>query len=171
MTETHHRVKNNLQIIAAMIEMQALEYKVDQAIPLEEFERLKSYVCTLAIVHDLLTKSLKETEDEQRISTKAVLDKLVPMLQQTAWKQTVRFEIADVEIASKQCISLALVLNELVSNALKHGKNSAEVSFSVQDGQAVLEVCDDGRAFQQILIRSPRLTPAWNWSRAWCVPI
>ncbi len=147
MTETHHRVKNNLQIVAAMIEMQTLEHKGSRTVPLEEFERLKSHVSTLAIVHDLLTQSLKETEDAQRISIKAVLDRLLPMLQQTAWKQTVRFEIEEVEIPSKQCVSLALVINELVTNALKHGKGAAEVTFAVQDEQAVLEVCDDGPGF------------------------
>lgn len=149
MTETHHRVKNNLQIIAAMIEMQAVEHEGEQAIPLEEFSRLKSHVCALAMVHDLLTSSVKETETTQHISIKAVLDRLLPMLQQIAWKQTVRFAIADAPVLSKQCISLALVLNELVSNALKHGRSEAEVTFAVHGQEAVLEVCDDGPGFPQ----------------------
>jgi two-component sensor histidine kinase len=76
-----------------------------------------------------------------------VLDRLLPMLKETAWKREVRFEIADAELPSKQCVSLALVLNELVSNALKHGRSAAEVTFSVQDQQAILEVCDDGPGF------------------------
>ena len=147
MTETHHRVKNNLQIIAAMIEMQSLEHKESNTIPLEEFTRLKSHVCTLAIVHDLLTKSLKETEDTQLISVKSVLEQLLPMLQQTAGNRTVHFEIADAPLPSKQCISLALVLNELVSNALKHGKGAVQVTFAAQEGRALLEVCDDGPGF------------------------
>src|SRR5579884_314012 len=149
MTETHHRVKNNLQIISAMIEMQAADHEIEKAVSLEEYARLKSHVCTLAIVHDLLTKGIKESEDAQRVSIKAVLEHLLPMLQQTAWKQTVRFEIDDAELLSKQCISLALILNELVSNALKHGKSAAEVTFRVQGRQAVLEVCDDGPGFPE----------------------
>jgi PAS domain S-box-containing protein len=149
MKETHHRVKNNLQIIAALIEMQAQEHEKNRAVPLEEFDRLKSHVCTLAIVHDLLTKNLRETEDAQRISTKDVLVRLLPMLQQTAWKQTVRFEIADAELPSKQCVSLALVITELVSNALKHGKSDTEVTFAVQGRRAILAVCDDGPGFPE----------------------
>jgi PAS domain S-box-containing protein len=149
MTETHHRVKNNLQVIAAMIDMQALDHRAEQAIPIEEFDRLKSHIGTLAIVHDLLTHSIKEAEESQFISTKAVLDRLLPMLQQTAWKRTVRFEIADTEVPSKQCVSLALVLNELVSNSIKHGKSETEVTFAVQGGQASLEVCDDGPGFPE----------------------
>lgn len=146
-TETHHRVKNNLQVVSAMIEMQAMEHEEDQAVPLEVFHRLKAHVRTLAIVHDLLTASTKEDAAGQRVSTSAVLEKLLPMLQNTAWKRTVRYDIADVSIPSKQCVALALVLNELVTNALKHGRSEADVSFTAADGQAVLEVSDDGPGF------------------------
>src|SRR5262249_10948495 len=140
---------NNLQLVSAMIDLLALEHQEEKAVPLEEFARLKSHVRTLAIVHDLLTKGIQESEEAQYISVKTVLDKLLPMLQQTAWQQTVRFEIADVEIPSKQCVSLSLVLNELVSNALKHGQGEVEVTFSVQDRQAILEVRDDGPGFPE----------------------
>jgi len=53
----------------------------------------------------------------------------------------------DAEIPSKQCVSLALVINELVSNALKHGKTAADVNLSVDGQDVVLEVCDDGPGF------------------------
>ena len=147
MKETHHRVKNNLQVISAMIEMQVLEHEGEPSIPLEEFTRLKAHVHTLSIVHDLLTQNVKEEEDAQRVSTRAVLERLLPMLQRTAWKQTVRFAIAEVDLTSRQCIALALVLNELVSNALKHGMQEAEVGFAVSGEEGVLTVHDDGIGF------------------------
>ena len=131
MKETHHRVKNNLQVISAMIEMQLMEYQTGPSVPLEEFTRLQAHVHTLAIAHDLLTTTHKEEEADERISTRAILDKLLPVLQQTAWKQTVRYTVADVELTSKQCVALSLLINELVSNALKHGKSEAEVVFFV----------------------------------------
>ncbi|HLL78804.1 MAG TPA: PAS domain S-box protein, partial [Ktedonobacteraceae bacterium] len=147
MRETHHRVKNNLQVISAMIDMQVLEHSGAETIPLDEFVRLKTHVHTLSIVHDLLTSGIKEEEEEQRISTKAVLEKLLPGLQQTAWKQSVRYSIDEIELTSKQCIALALVLNELVSNALKHGRKQAEVYFTIGGLSATLAVTDDGDGF------------------------
>jgi PAS domain S-box-containing protein len=148
-TETHHRVKNNLQVISAMIEMLALEHKGESMVPLGDFSRIQSHVRTLAVVHDLLTASVKEDEDTQIISAKDVLERLLPMLQQTAWNKTVYYRIDDVLLPSKQCVSLALVINELVTNALKHGNTEAEVTFGSRGGEAELEVCDDGPGFPE----------------------
>ena len=147
MAETHHRVKNNLQVISAMIEMQMLEHKEEKTVPIEEYRQLKSHIYTLSIVHDLLTQGIKEDEDAQRVSLKAVLDRLLPMLEQTAWNKVVRYSIEEVRLTAKLCISLALILNELVTNALKHGKNEADVVFRVEETEAVLEVSDDGPGF------------------------
>ena len=147
MTETHHRVKNNLQVVSAMIEMQMQEYEEEKAVPLEQYRQLKAHIHTLAIVHDLLTKSVKEEEDAQRVSAKTVLDKLLPMLQQTAWNQSITYSVNEARLSSKQCIAVALILNELVSNALKHGDKQANVNFRVEGACAVLEVCDDGEGF------------------------
>ena len=147
MKETHHRVKNNLQVISAMIEMQMMEHQGEQTIPLEEFERLQAHVHTLAVTHDLLTNSHREEEADERISTRAVLERLLPMLQQTAWKQNVRYAVDDAELTSKQCVALSLLINELVSNALKHGRSEAEVHFTVDKNEAMLVVCDDGNGF------------------------
>ncbi len=147
MTETHHRVKNNLQVVSAMIEMQMQEYETENAVPLEQYRQLKAHIHTLAIVHDLLTKSVKEEEDAQRVQAKTVLDKLLPMLQQTAWNQLITYSVEEARLSSKQCIALSLVLNELVSNALKHGGKEANVNFCIEGEYAVLEVCDDGNGF------------------------
>jgi PAS domain S-box-containing protein len=149
MRETHHRVKNNLQVISAMIEMQMLEHRGEKSIPLEDYSQLKTHIHTLAIVHDLLSAGIKEMEDTQRVSVKAVLDKLLPMLQQTAWNKAVRYSIDDAGLTSKLCVSLTLILNELVTNALKHGKTETEVIFHSDGAKAQLEVSDDGPGFPE----------------------
>jgi PAS domain S-box-containing protein len=149
MRETHHRVKNNLQVISAMIEMQMLEYRGAKSVPLEDYSQLKTHIHTLAIVHDLLSLSIKEEEGTERVSVKEVLDQLFPMLQKTAWNKAVRYSIDDARLTSKLCVSLTLVLNELVTNALKHGKKEADVLFRLQGSEARLEVSDDGPGFPE----------------------
>lgn len=146
--ETHHRVKNNLQVVAAMIEMQVLDYQRKESVPLHELQRLLSHVHTLSLVHDLLTVSPR-TEETGRVSTRAMVDKLLSLLQRTAGKQSVHYRAEEIALSSKQCLALALVLNELVTNALKHGKDVGEVALWVENSRVNLTVSDDGAGFPQ----------------------
>jgi PAS domain S-box-containing protein len=145
MTETHHRVKNNLQIIAAMIDMQVLEG--EQTLPVTEFVRLSRQVRTLAMVHDLLTTQAKADKEAHSISASELLTKLFPLLQTTSGGRRIRVQLAEAQISARQGTSLALITNELISNALKHGIGDVEVTFQVHENSAILEVCDDGPGF------------------------
>lgn len=147
MTETHHRVKNNLQIIAALVDMQVGDGA--EMLPADEFRRLGAYVRTLATVHDLLTQETKKDAQGQALSVKEILEKLLPMMQQSAPNRPIRYRLEEARISTRQGASLALVVNELVSNALKHGRGAVEVELSVQEGKAILEICDDGPGFPE----------------------
>jgi two-component sensor histidine kinase len=145
MVETHHRVKNNLQVIAAMVDMRLMDG--GPTVPSDEIRRLGTYIHTMAAVHDILTQESKEKEAADTVSAKAVLDKLLPLMQQTAGERSLLYETDDTGVTPKQGTSLALLVNELVSNALKHGKGEILVRFSVRGPKAFLEVCDDGPGF------------------------
>jgi two-component sensor histidine kinase len=142
-------VKNNLQVILAMIEMQEIEHGSDRGAPLKQFARLKTHVKTLAIVHELLSPSCSEAEDLQFVSIREVLHRLLPLLREIAPHSglVLGFNIADISLPSKFCVSISLVVNELVANALKHARCAAAVNLSEQNGEIVLEVCDDGPGF------------------------
>jgi PAS domain S-box-containing protein len=145
MTETHHRVKNNLQIISAMVDMQLMNDQ--ETISAEEFRRLGSHVRTLAAVHDILTHESKETDPNQAISVKEVLEKLLPIHQQTAPRCRITARIDDVALPGRQGTSLALVVNELISNAIKHGKGQIEIVVGREADDILVSVCDDGPGF------------------------
>ena len=78
MTETHHRVKNNLQIIAAMLDMQTMDNPA--TIPTEAVKRLGSQVAALAAVHDLLTEEAKQDGEANSLNARQVLAKLIPLV-------------------------------------------------------------------------------------------
>ena len=145
MKETHHRVKNNLQIIAAMVDMQAME--ATDSIPVEEFRRLGTQIRTLAFVHDVLTKEVREEEQAQRISTRDVLTRLLPMFRQMAIPRRVSFAAEAAGVTARQGTSLALVLNEIFLNALKHGKGEVQIEFCVGEGMGRLDVRDEGPGY------------------------
>lgn len=143
--ETHHRVKNNLQVISAMIDMQANAH-ID-AVPVDELYRLGRQVRTLAAVHDLLTEQAKVGAPEETISARAVLEKLAGLLQQTTDGRRIQSDLEDAGLTSRQATSLALIVNELVSNALKHGHGDVAIALQAKDGLAEVTVTDDGPGF------------------------
>jgi len=145
MTETHHRVKNNLQHISALIEMQK---STDQGmVPMSELARLGTSVRALAVIHDILTQEAKAGSEQETLSAKTLLENLLALLQQTVGANRFAFTCEDAQLVGRQATSLALVTNELVSNALKHGKQSTNICFRVNNHKATLEVCDDGPGF------------------------
>jgi two-component sensor histidine kinase/DNA-binding response OmpR family regulator len=148
MTETHHRVKNNLQIIAAMLDMHLMEGSA--TIPTKDIHQLGIHVRALAAVHDLLTQESKAGDGQAHyISARALLHDLVPMLQATSAERTIEFDVAEARLTARQGTALALVVNELVSNGLKYGVGTIRIRFAVEGAQATLEVCDDGPGFPE----------------------
>lgn len=145
-TETHHRVKNNLQLISALIDMQ--RGADTETVPMSEFVRLGANVRALGVIHDVLTLESKTDSQEETLSVKTVLEKLLAMLQQTVGRgYHFTYSIGDLKLPGRKVTSLALITNELFSNALKHGRGSVEITFSVHDDLARLEVCDNGPGF------------------------
>jgi PAS domain S-box-containing protein len=147
MTETHHRVKNNLQLMSALIDMQRQGPR--DMVPISELLRLSQNIQALGVIHDILTQEAKEDGDAEFISSAAVLEKLLPILQQTLDGRQLRFTVDDVKLPGRKATSLALITNELVSNAVKHGRGEIEVAFRVRGNTATLEVCDDGPGFPE----------------------
>ncbi len=148
MTETHHRVKNNLQIVAAMLDMRLMDGM--PTIPTKDIHQLGMHVRALAAVHDLLTQESKEGDGQAHyISAHSLLHELIPMLQATSPDRTIEFDIAEVRLTARQGTSLALVVNELVSNALKYGVGIIRIRFQVEGERAALEVCDNGPGFPE----------------------
>jgi two-component sensor histidine kinase len=147
MTETHHRVKNNLQVIAAMVDMHVLD-DVD-SVPMDEMRRMGTHIRTLATVHDILTHQAKSDGEAVDVSTKELLGKLLSGISQAAEQYRIEYRIDDTRLPARQATSLALVVNELVSNALKHGKQDVRVRFVAADHEAVLTVEDDGPGFPE----------------------
>jgi two-component sensor histidine kinase len=147
MTETHHRVKNSLQIMSALVDMHILDNAV--SVPTASIRKLNMQVRALAAVHDILTKQSKSDDECEAISSKQLLGQLLQMLHEIAAPRSLTYTVIDAPLQGQQAISLALVLNELVLNALKHGRGAVEVSFRVHCGSAELEVLDNGRGFSE----------------------
>jgi two-component sensor histidine kinase len=142
--EIHHRVKNNLQTVAALLRLQARRLDSDPArAALEEAVRR---VGSIAIVHETLSQTLDEMVEFDEIADRvlAMVAEISPG--RVATRRTGKFGILTAETATP----LSMVLTELLQNALEHGFGPGEsgtVEVSVTRGRDLVTVAvqDDGR--------------------------
>jgi two-component sensor histidine kinase len=115
--EVHHRVKNNLQTVAALLRLQARRIKSDEGrAALQEAMRR---VATIALVHETLSEGLGETVDFDEVVERTVA--LAVELAGTGAKVGVRREGRFGQLRAQNATPLALVFTELVTNAVEHG--------------------------------------------------
>jgi len=145
--ETHHRVKNNLQIISAMLDMQAMQYET--VVPVEEITRLRQHVKALATIHDLLTHQARHDTEVYTLPVRAAFQKLIPMLQPMTGGRPITYSVDDLSLPIRQVTTLTILVNELVSNAVKHGSGKIEVGLVREEAHAVLEVTNEGPGLPQ----------------------
>jgi len=144
--EIHHRVKNNLQTVAALLRLQARRTaNVEARQALQESVRR---VASIAMVHETLSMSLDE-----RVDIDEVADKVLAMVAEVSGQESrviVRREGAFGTLAAELATPLVMVLTELVQNALEHAFEPGccgEVVLRAERSAGSLEVTvsDDGR--------------------------
>lgn len=141
--EVQHRVKNNLQMLLSMFSTASHNAQGDE---LKSFlESARGRLMAMSIVHDAMHHS--PTLESSR--TGGQLDRLVhSIVESLCPKVTLRMDIDDHEISNQKALPLALILNELVTNACKHALEddcgTIEVSFRRADEHYEMTVRDDG---------------------------
>ncbi len=115
--EIHHRVKNNLQISSSLLDMSSLRIHDQQAIDLITDARTKIH--TMALIHSQLYRS----ERFDQIEMESHIQELVSYLSEVyAEKKSITpvVEVSSIYLSIIQATPYTLVINELISNALKH---------------------------------------------------
>jgi len=145
--ETDHRVKNDLQAVAALLDLQVSRNV--ETVPVGKLMEIRRHISTLATIHDFLVNNTTEAIGAQLISSKLSLMKLMPMIQEIVGDQEIECEIDDTLLPIQQGLSLAVLINELIQNAVKHGGRKVSLNLKVSDNTATLEVLDDGPGFTE----------------------
>ena len=144
--EVHHRVKNNLQTIAAMLRMQARRTKEEEA--LVAINEAISRILSVAVIHEFLSH-----DERQAINIRDVCQRIINQSRQVTAAPGARLVFAvegpAMYLPSQQATACALVVNELIQNAVEHGfekKKHGHIHVRLSDGgdQVRLEVRDDG---------------------------
>ncbi|MBU1364773.1 MAG: PAS domain S-box protein [Gammaproteobacteria bacterium] len=150
LNEVHHRVKNNLQVITSLLNLQA-DFAADprlRAILAESCGRVKA----MALTHQLLY----ERKDFSRLDLGDYLDRLVQSIRSSYRAAGNRIGLrlmvpeAEVQIDLERAIPCGLLVNELVTNSFKHaftGERQGEIVIQIEEGKessVCVSVADNG---------------------------
>ncbi|MEZ5162423.1 MAG: sensor histidine kinase [Fimbriimonadaceae bacterium] len=146
MQEMHHRVKNNLQQVASLLRLQMRQshYKTLN----DALEDSLGRILAIASVHELLSR-----DDLDHVSVKHIAETLVNHQQQSFFLpgKKIGFSVQgdEVYLNTTQATQIALVLNELIQNAVEHGFKVSSIGtikilVENNDDDIVVWVSNDG---------------------------
>lgn len=148
LSEIHHRVKNNLQIISSLLDLQSIQMDDPRlrAILQNSMNRIQS----MALIH----QTLYQSKDFARVAFDEVLNTLVSNVSSSYGidESRIRLDIdaAPLQLSISTAIPAGLIVNELITNALKHafpGGRKGTLTVRLQpvgENEAELSVLDDG---------------------------
>ena len=159
--EIHHRVKNNMQVISSLVSLQSDTLDDPALRPL--FNDLSYRVRAMALVHEKLYQSKSLAEIDFAAYTRSLLNYLWHMQGDAAAAVRLTLDVQPVPISIEQAVPCGLIVNELVTNALKHAfcdRTDGELTVTLHadtDGQVCLGVRDNGVGLPVAWRQSPSL--------------
>jgi two-component sensor histidine kinase len=152
MKEIHHRVKNNLQIISSLLDLQSMMVKDDQAS--QAIKEGRNRVQSMALIHQNLYG--------EKGAIAIAVDEYINSLAQNLFSSyniqqgqiALKTDIEKMELDIDTVIPIGLMLNELISNSLKHAFEKGrsgwiELTLKREDGVLLLQVKDNGKGFPE----------------------
>jgi PAS domain S-box-containing protein len=149
--EIHHRVKNNLQIVSSMLNLQMDQ--ITDALALGLFKESQSRVRSIALFHEKLYQSKDLAHVDIAEYVKGLAMGLFATYGVNPDDVGLALEVEQVPLGIDAAIACGLIVNELVSNALKHAfpggrKGTVQVMLRGQGADVLVEVRDDGVGFR-----------------------
>ena len=146
--ETHHRVKNNLQIIASLLNLRKSGIK--DPVALSMIDQSRHRIELMASVYERVYQSKNLAHIDFADFLRRSVHDLVESMRQEHVQIDVRFALDEFRLNLQPAIYLGIVIHELVSNAMKHafrGRERGTIKIALHrgvDGGFALEVADDG---------------------------
>ncbi len=150
--EIHHRVKNNLQIISSLLSLQSRYIKDDETLKI--FKESQNRVMSLAMIHEKLYKSSNFVQIDFAEYVKDLVDKLFYTYKISQNNVQLSINIDNIFFNIETAIPCGLIINELVTNSLKHAfpmiaeekwkNNEIRINLHQVKGSFVLIVSDNG---------------------------
>jgi light-regulated signal transduction histidine kinase (bacteriophytochrome) len=146
MREVHHRVQNSLQLVTSMLQLQAGE--PGEPGVREQLELARDRVLSVAMLHRRLWRS----QDLQSINLETFFNELIEGLMSTwgeEWQGRVTLDAEPVRVPAHDALLIALIVSELLTNAVKHAYSGAAGPLGVgvreiDKGHIAITIADEG---------------------------
>ena len=155
LTEIHHRVKNNMQIVSSLLSLQSKDIEDERALSL--IKNCEDRIRSMSLVHEKLYLSEDLSSIDFHDYMKDLSARLFQVHRVDSRVLSFSSQIKDVSFNIETAIPLGLIINELISNALKHafpegkkGSIAVELTQDKKTEEYILTVTDDGIGFPEV---------------------
>jgi PAS domain S-box-containing protein len=151
--EIHHRVKNNLQIISSLLDMVNTRTSDKEAIDL--FTNVNTKIYAMSAIHSQLYERKQFDGVDMEEYIKKLVDRIFSVYPEKRGQIALMLDMPKIVLSLDQAVPCGLVLNELISNSLKHafkkeGQGIIEVSIKRVENTVFLRVKDNGTGIQGV---------------------
>jgi two-component sensor histidine kinase len=145
--EIHHRVKNQLQVVSSLLGLQ--RDRISDPIARKTLEESQARVRSMALVHEKLYRTRDLSSVRFADYVRELIEYLWESLGATARGIAAVLEIGNVRLTVDHAIPCGLIINELVTNALKHAfpdgrTGTIRIAMAIANGVATMVIADDG---------------------------
>ena len=150
--EIHHRVKNNLQIVISLLDLQVAS--ITDTKNKETLSQSKSRIYSMSLIH----QKLYQSDNSSYINMKNYLSELFSYIknshENTSQKTTYALSIEDKDLSLTQAVPLGLIINELLTNSFKYGvqdkkANQIRIDLNFKGEYFNLMISDSGDGFDE----------------------
>jgi two-component sensor histidine kinase len=148
--EVHHRVKNNLQIVSSLLNLQG--ELSDNLNPQEVLIQSQNRIQSIAIIHEKLYQS----SSLANVKLDAYIQELIHYLRDSydlnAKGIEIRSSVDSISIDLDQIVPCGLIINELITNSIKHAfvnEGTITINGIAKDGEITLDIIDNGNGFPE----------------------
>lgn len=156
--ELHHRVKNNLQLILSITRLQ--QHEVNDSRLNEEFSKLQSRIKSIAKTHEILC----DNDDISSVNMSQYIGELCEEMDSGLMQNNIEIDIdidAQVTLSLRQAVYVGLVINEIMSNSIKHAFDEKGgkiyIYLSKQTDECILKISDNGKGYEKDSLKGSSL--------------
>ncbi len=142
--EVHHRVKNNFHTIMGLLWFEGQKEEKDK----QKFQSLRNRIRSMSMIHERLYKA----EDISNIPIKEYLEDIINnLIASSNLKIELKSDIEDIFVEFEYALSLGVIVNEILSNSLKHNSDrdilNLDIKLFSKENKIILIIKDNGRGF------------------------